>query len=153
MNTGLPDKLLTAEEAARFLQVSKAQLYRMASTGQIRFVPHKQHRMRFSPLELESYRWHTTSQGTQLSLPKPTPRKRRHEVGEPLIDRLPVETLTAPEAAAYLGMKLDTFYWRVRHGQVTFLPAPGQRGKRFRKNDLDAYREELGKEQTLWRLR
>lgn len=139
MSTQPTDKLLTAEEAANFLHVSKARLYRMAGDGTIRFIPHQQHGMKFSSLELASHLYHTATEGSQLRLPKPNPRKGKHKIAAPLIDGVDHESMTAPEAALYLNMKLDTFYWRVRHGLIPFLPPSGQRGKRFSKSELDAY--------------
>jgi predicted DNA-binding transcriptional regulator AlpA len=137
MNTPTLERLLTAEEAAQLLEVSKARLYRMTGTGLLRSVPHGKAGMRFLELELASYRYHQARQGTQLRLANAA-RRRREETHQ--VATLPEETLPAPRAAAYLGMKLDTLYWRARHGQIPFLPAPGQRGKRFRVSDLDAWR-------------
>lgn len=138
MNNYPPDKFLTAEEAANYLRVSKARLYRMAGNGLLRYLPHGKHSMRFAQPELQSYQLHTSASGAQLRLPKPTPRKSWREQA-PGPETIPDSTLTAPAAAAYLNMKLDTFYWRVRHGQIASLPPIGKRGKRFRKSDLDAY--------------
>lgn len=140
MSSYPPDKLLTAEEAANYLQVSKARLYRMADTGLLRYLAHGKHSMRFAQPELLSYQLHTNAAGAQLRLPKPASRKTWREQHAPLTETTPESTMTAPAAAAYLGLKLDTFYWRVRHGQIAFLPPVGQRGKRFRKSDLDAYK-------------
>jgi len=129
------ERLLTAEEAARLLQVSKARIYRMAGAGLLRYLPHGKAGMRFLPVEVESHLRHERAGGAQLRLRSAAVRRRPTRVAT-----LPAETLTAPEAALYLGLKIDTLYWKARHGQIPFLPAAGQRGKRFRKSDLDAWR-------------
>jgi len=125
--------LLTAEAAANYLGMSKARLYHLASVGQVRSVPLERSRVRFYQVELDSYRLHTAPAGKQLELPKVASRKPRRPA-----TLIQPDTLTAPEAARYLGMKLDTFYWQVRHKAIAFTLA-GQRGKRFSRTDLDAY--------------
>jgi excisionase family DNA binding protein len=137
------EKLLTADQAAAVLGVPQSKIYRLTSQGELRFVRFGGKHMRFLPVELEAYRSHALQAGgMQLRLPKPSSLKPRLRSDQALLH---VDTLSAEEAARFLGMKLDTFYWRVRHGHISYLlPDWRKRGKRFDRTALKAYAAQHG---------